>query len=124
MYRVAEQICFLHDCQGIVTGEILGEQASQTAKNLSVLDSVVTMPVHRPLFGFDKEEVVTLAGRIGTMPIANITSVPCKGAPNRPTISGEVFEIEKVEEKIGLTKYLEQCMSNLKKVSYKSLSRF
>lgn len=124
MYRVAEQICFLHDCQGIVTGEILGEQASQTAKNLSVLDSAVRMPVHRPLFGFDKDEVVTLAGRIGTMPIANITSVPCKGAPNRPTISGEVFEVEKVEEKIGLTKHLEQCMSKLKKVSYKSLSRF
>lgn len=117
MYRVAEQICFLHDCQGIVTGEILGQQASQTAKNLSVLDSAVMMPVHRPLFGFDKDEVVTLAGRIGTMPIAAMASVPCKGVPNRPTICGEVFEVEKVEEKIDITKYLEQCLSGLEKVS-------
>jgi len=119
MYRVAEQICFLHDCQGIVTGEILGEQASQTAKNLRVLDSAVMMPVHRPLFGFDKDEVVTLASRIGTMPIATIASVPCKGVPNRPTICGEVFEVEKVEEKIDITKYLEQCLSGLKTVTVK-----
>jgi thiamine biosynthesis protein ThiI len=117
MYRVAEQICFLHDCQGIVTGEILGEQASQTAKNLRVLDSAVMMPVHRPLFGFDKDEVVTLANRIGTMPIATIESVPCKGVPKRPTICGEVFEVEKVEEKIDIKKYLEQCLSGLEKVS-------
>ena len=117
MYRVAEQICFLHNCQGIVTGEILGEQASQTAKNLRVLDSAVMMPVHRPLFGFDKDEVVTLASRIGTMPIATIASVPCKGVPNRPTICGKVLEVEKVEKKIDIKKYLEQCLSGLEKVS-------
>ena len=57
MYRIAEHISFIHDGRGIVTGEILGEQASQTAKNLSLLDSAVMLPVHRPLFGFDKEEV-------------------------------------------------------------------
>ncbi|MGD9384490.1 MAG: hypothetical protein PVH55_10605 [Desulfobacterales bacterium] len=117
MYRVAEQICFLHDCQGIVTGEILGEQASQTAKNIRVLDSSVMIPVHRPLFGFDKDEVVTLARRIGTMPFARVESVPCKGVPNRPTICGEVFDVEKVEEKIDIKKYLEQCLSGLTKVS-------
>jgi thiamine biosynthesis protein ThiI len=117
MYRVAEQICFLHDGQGIVTGEILGEQASQTANNLRVLDSAVMMPVHRPLFGFDKDEVVALAGRIGTMPIAAISSIPCKGVPNRPTICGEVSEVEKIEEKINVTKYLEHCLSRLEKVS-------
>jgi thiamine biosynthesis protein ThiI len=117
MYRVAEQICFLHGCQGIVTGEILGEQASQTAKNLRVLNSAVMMPVHRPLFGFDKDEVVTLASRIGTMPVATIVSDTCRGVPDRPTISGEEFEIQKIEEKIDITKYLEQCLSGLEKVS-------
>ncbi|MCW9097421.1 MAG: hypothetical protein OQJ93_08535, partial [Ignavibacteriaceae bacterium] len=100
MYRVAEHISFIHNAQGVVTGEILGEQASQTAKNLSVLDSAVKMPVHRPLFGFDKEEVVALAGRIGTRSIADITSDPCKGVPNHPTIRGDLIEIEKAEEKL------------------------
>ena len=117
MYRVAEHISFLHGCQGIVTGEILGEQASQTAKNLRVLDSAVMMPVHRPLFGFDKDEVVTLANRIGTMPIANIVSDPCKGVPNHPTIRGDLFEVEEAEDKIDIKKYLEQCLSGIEKVS-------
>lgn len=117
MYRVAEQICFLHDCQGIVTGEILGEQASQTAKNLRILDSAVMMPVHRPLFGFDKDEVVNLAGRIGTMPVTAMASVACKGAPNRPTIGGKMFEVEKAEAQINIAKHLEQCLSGLEKMS-------
>ena len=117
MYRVAEHISFLHGCQGIVTGEILGEQASQTAKNLRVLDSAVMLPVHRPLFGFDKDEVVTLANRIGTMPIANIVSDPCKGVPNHPTIRGDLFEVEEAEDKIDIKKYLEQCLSGIEKVS-------
>jgi len=116
MYRVAEHICFIHGGQGIVTGEILGEQASQTAKNLSVLDSAVMMPVHRPLFGFDKDEVVALASRIGTRPIADIASDPCKGAPIHPTIRGDLVEIEKVEEKLDIKKYVEQCVSNIEKI--------
>jgi thiamine biosynthesis protein ThiI len=115
MYRVAEQISHLHDGRGIVTGEILGEQASQTAKNLYVLDSAVTVPVHRPLFGFDKDEVVSLAGRIGTFPIANIASDPCKGVPERPTIGGDILAVEKAEEKIGIPKHLEQCLNGLEK---------
>jgi len=117
MYRVAEHISFLHDAQGIVTGEILGEQASQTAKNLNVLNDAVKMPVHRPLFGFDKDEVVSLAGRIGTRPIADIASDPCKGVPNHPTIRGDLIEIEKVEGKIDIKKYVEQCVSGIEKVS-------
>jgi tRNA uracil 4-sulfurtransferase len=116
MYRVAEHISFIHDGQGIVTGEILGEQASQTAKNLSVLDSAVMMPVHRPLFGFDKDEVVAMAGRIGTRPIADIASDPCKGVPNHPTIRGDLIEVEKVEAKIDIKKYVEQCVSNIEKI--------
>ncbi|MCK5196285.1 MAG: hypothetical protein KAQ71_20910, partial [Desulfobulbaceae bacterium] len=115
MYRVAEQISHLHDGRGIVTGEILGEQASQTAKNLHVIDSAVTVPVHRPLFGFDKDEVVSLAGRIGTFPIANIASDACKGVPEHPTIGGDILAVEKAEEKIGIQKHLEQCLSGLEK---------
>ena len=115
MYRVAEHVAFIHNAQGIVTGEILGEQASQTAKNLSVLDSAVMMPVHRPLFGFDKDEVVTLAGRIGTRPVADIASDPCKGVPNHPTIRGDLIEIEKVEEKMDIKKYLEKCLIDMER---------
>ena len=117
MYRVAEHISFIHDGRGIVTGDILGEQASQTAKNLGILDSAVMIPVHRPLFGFDKDEVVALAGRIGTRPIADLASDPCKGVPDHPTIRGNLIEIEKVEEKLGIKKYVEQCIGSIEKLS-------
>ncbi|MBW1840487.1 MAG: hypothetical protein JRI75_01650 [Deltaproteobacteria bacterium] len=117
MYRVAEQISYIHGAQGIVTGEILGEQASQTAKNLGVLDSVATMPIHRPLFGFDKDEVVKLADRIGTRPVADMVSDPCRGVPGHPVIRGDLLEVEQTEEKIDIKKYLEQCLSNMEKVS-------
>jgi tRNA uracil 4-sulfurtransferase len=116
MYRVAEHIAFIHNAQGIVTGEILGEQASQTAKNLSVLDSAVMMPVHRPLFGFDKDEVVALTSRIGTRPIADIASDPCRGVPNHPAIRGDLIKIEKVEEKMDIKKYLETCLIDMERV--------
>jgi thiamine biosynthesis protein ThiI len=117
MYRVAEHVSFIHDGRGIVTGDILGEQASQTAKNLGILDSAVMIPVHRPLFGFDKDEVVALAGRIGTRPIADLASDPCKGVPDHPTIRGNLIEIEKVEEKLGIKKYVEQCIGSIEKLS-------
>ena len=119
MYRVAEHIAFIHNAQGIVTGEILGEQASQTARNLNVLDSAVMLPVHRPLFGFDKDEVVAFAGRTGTRTIADIASDPCKGAPNRPVIRGDLIEIEKMEEKMDIKKYLETCLIDMKIVKMK-----
>jgi adenylyl- and sulfurtransferase ThiI len=73
--------------------------------------------VHRPLFGFDKDEVVSLAGRIGTRPVADIASDPCKGVPNHPTIRGDLIEVEKVEKKIDIKKYVEQCVSNIEKLS-------
>ncbi|MFC1516245.1 tRNA 4-thiouridine(8) synthase ThiI, partial [Thermodesulfobacteriota bacterium] len=117
MYRVAEQISYVHGAQGIVTGEILGEQASQTAKNLNVLESVATLPIHRPLFGFDKDEVVKLADRIGTRPVADMVSDPCKGVPSHPAIRGDLFEVEQIEEKIDIEKYIEQCLNNMEKIS-------
>ena len=74
------------------------------------------MPVHRPLFGFDKAEVVTLAGRIGTFPIANISSDPCQGVPENPTIGGNLPDVESAEEKIGINRYLEQCVKDMEKI--------
>jgi len=46
------------------------------------------------------------------MPIANIVSDPCKGVPNHPTISGDLFEVEEVEDKIDIKKYLEQYLAS------------
>ncbi|OLS14751.1 MAG: thiamine biosynthesis protein ThiI [Promethearchaeota archaeon CR_4] len=113
MYRVAEQVAHMYGAKGIVTGEILGEQASQTAQNLMILNKVATIPVHRPLFGFDKEEVVTLSRQIGTAPVASISSPPCRGVPDHPQIRGEMQDIEDLERQLDVDQLIQQCLQDL-----------
>lgn len=66
MMRIAEQIAEKNDCQALVTGESIGQVASQTISSLTVTNEVCTMPVFRPLIGFDKQEIVERAEKIGT----------------------------------------------------------
>ncbi|MBR6473452.1 MAG: tRNA 4-thiouridine(8) synthase ThiI [Firmicutes bacterium] len=66
MMRIAERLAKEADCQALITGEDLGQVASQTAEALVVTDSVVTMPVFRPLIGMDKIEIMDRAQEIGT----------------------------------------------------------
>lgn len=66
MMRIAEQIAKETDCLGLITGESIGQVASQTMSSLVVTNEVCTLPVYRPLIGFDKQEIVELAEKIGT----------------------------------------------------------
>lgn len=64
MMRIAEQIAKETDCLGLITGESIGQVASQTMASLAATNEVCTMPVYRPLIGFDKMEIVDIAERI------------------------------------------------------------
>ena len=64
--RIAEEIAGKSKCLGLITGESLGQVASQTIQSLAVTNEVCTLPVFRPVIGFDKEEIVRLARKIGT----------------------------------------------------------
>ena len=66
MMRIAEKLAKESECQALITGEDLGQVASQTAEALVVTDSVVSMPVFRPLIGMDKIEIMDRAQEIGT----------------------------------------------------------
>lgn len=66
MMRIAEQLAVRRNCKALITGESLGQVASQTLEALNATDQVVTMPVFRPLIGLDKDDTITLARRIGT----------------------------------------------------------
>ncbi len=66
MMRIAEAIAGQTQCQGLVTGESIGQVASQTMSSLAATNEVCRMPVYRPLIGFDKQEIVEAAQRIGT----------------------------------------------------------
>ena len=66
MMRIAEAIANRNDCLGLITGESIGQVASQTVQSLAVTNEVCSLPVFRPLIGFDKMEIVELSEKIGT----------------------------------------------------------
>ena len=66
MMRIAERIAKETECLGLVTGESIGQVASQTMHSLAVTNEVCTFPVYRPLIGFDKQEIVELSEKINT----------------------------------------------------------
>ncbi len=66
MMRIAERIAKETECLGLITGESIGQVASQTMHSLAVTNEVCTLPVYRPLIGFDKQEIVELSEKINT----------------------------------------------------------
>ena len=66
MMRIAEHIARETDCLGLITGESIGQVASQTMTSLVATNEVCELPVYRPLIGFDKQEIVEISEKIGT----------------------------------------------------------
>ncbi len=66
MMRIAEHIALQSGCLGLITGESIGQVASQTMQSLAATNEVCTMPVYRPLIGFDKQEIVEVSEKINT----------------------------------------------------------
>ena len=66
MMKIAEELAKKDDCLGLITGESIGQVASQTVHSLAVTNAVCTLPVFRPLIGFDKQDIVDISEKIGT----------------------------------------------------------
>ncbi len=66
MMRIAEHIAKESGCLGLITGESIGQVASQTMQSLAATNDVCTLPVYRPVIGFDKQEIVEFAEKIDT----------------------------------------------------------
>ncbi len=77
MLRIAEAIAQERKALALVTGDVVGQVASQTLENLAVVGHVATLPLFRPLIGMDKEEITAEAVRIGTFPISIIPDQDC-----------------------------------------------
>ena len=77
MMRIAERIARQEGCEALITGESIGQVASQTMRALGTTDAVVDMPVFRPLIGFDKSEIIDTARKIGTLEISNLPYEDC-----------------------------------------------
>jgi len=117
MYRVAEQLAEQIGAEGIVTGEAIGEQASQTLHNLRTLDEAAQKyPVYRPLLGFDKTETEALARKIGTYEISGWRAKGCTAAPPKPTTKARLEEVKEAEEKLKVEEIVGSITESLKVV--------
>ncbi len=98
MYKVAESIAREVGAKGVVTGESLGQVASQTLDNLFVLDDAATMPIYRPLIGFDKVDAEKIAREIGTFKLSTAPTSACPFVPHKPSTKAKLEKIREIEE--------------------------
>ena len=101
MYRVAERIAKEEGAKGIVTGESLGQVASQTLDNLLVLNDACTLPVYRPLIGFDKVEIERIAKEIGTFEASILPARSCSAVPKRPVTKAKLDKVLDMEKELA-----------------------
>lgn len=109
MYRLAEKIALKEGAETIVTGEIIGEHASQTLTNLRVISEVVSeVSVLRPLIGMNKTEVEAKAREIGTFDTSTKPASCCTGPPPKPRTRARFDEIRRAEEKLKIENMIER----------------
>jgi thiamine biosynthesis protein ThiI len=116
MHRVAASIMEHEGQQALVTGENLGQVASQTLANLSVISEAVTIPVLRPLITYDKEETITLARMIGTFD-THPGDLACRAVPKMPSTAALLAEIRECEQKMDVDAIVRTACENPRMVT-------
>jgi len=122
MFKIAEMIAKKEKAQALVTGESLGQVASQTLENIRAIDEAVKIPVFRPLIGKDKEEIIKIARQIGTYEISILPHQDCctRFLPKHPETKASLKEIKKVEKDIAIRKIVQEAIKDysIKKFNY------
>jgi len=113
MYKIAEQIAQKEGCAALVTGECLAQVSSQTPINLNITEEGIKIPVLRPLIGFDKEEIIKVAKKIGTFDISIRPQEDCCTlfVPGRQTAKGNLEIVRELEKKIESKKMIKRGLT-------------
>ena len=114
MMRIAEAVARKNECSALVTGESIGQVASQTMESLACTDAVVDMPVFRPLIGFDKSEIIERATKIGTYDLSILPYEDCCTifTPRHPVTHPRIESIEKSEPLIDGDGLVQEALDN------------
>jgi len=104
MMRIAEAIARTRGAQALVTGDVVGQVASQTLENLAVVGAVATMPIFRPLIGMDKDEITAEAIRLGSYPISIVPDQDCCTlfTPRNPLTRARLDEVAAAEQALPI----------------------
>ena len=118
MMRIAERIAKSNNAGAIITGESLGQVASQTLESLTSTNSVATLPVFRPLIGFDKDEIIEISQKIGAFETSILPYEDCCTIflPKRPVTKPRLSAVEKVESVLDVDTLVENALRNIETI--------
>ena len=114
MMRIAQKICLQNDLGAIVTGESLGQVASQTMQSMNVTNSVVNLPVFRPLIAMDKEQIMDIARQIDTYETSILPYEDCCTVflPKNPVIKPTIKRAEYLEKNLDIDDLVNTAIAN------------
>ncbi|MFQ6614852.1 MAG: tRNA uracil 4-sulfurtransferase ThiI, partial [Fidelibacterota bacterium] len=114
MVRIAEALARQENCWGIFTGESLGQVASQTMENMYAIQQAVALPVHRPLIGMDKQDIIGKAQEIGTYDISILAHEDCCTLfiPRHPVTKARLTDIERQEQVLKIQELLDSALDH------------
>ena len=115
MYRIAEQIAIKNKCLALISGESIGQVASQTLESIAVINEPIKIPVLRPLIGFDKLEIIDTAIKINTYDISIEPHEDCCTifTPNKPVIKPKLLKAEFQESRFDFESLLNECVATV-----------
>ena len=114
--RCAEVIAKKEECGALITGESVGQVASQTMQAIAVTDAVPTIPVFRPLIGMDKNEVVEISKKIDTFETSILPYEDCCTVftPKHPKTKPKLAQLEEAEEALDMEALVSEAIENTK----------
>ncbi|MBR3929086.1 MAG: tRNA 4-thiouridine(8) synthase ThiI [Clostridia bacterium] len=114
MMRIADRIAHENNCLALITGESVGQVASQTMEALACTDAVATMPVFRPLIGMDKLSIIRIAEEIDTYETSILPYEDCCTVftPRHPVTKPKIDKVEKEEKRLDLEALIEEAVLN------------
>jgi tRNA uracil 4-sulfurtransferase len=113
MLRIVERFARKWHARALVTGEVIGQVASQTLENMTAISAATTFDVLRPLVGMDKDEITAEAGRIGTLPISNIPDQDCCQlfTPRHPATRARLEDVEAAEAVLPISAMVDAAVA-------------
>ncbi len=118
MMRIAERIAKNTGAGAVITGESLGQVASQTLESITSTNSVATIPVFRPLIGFDKDDIIEIAQKIGTFETSILPYEDCCTIflPKKPVTKPRLSAVEKVESVLDVDALVDNALGNIETI--------
>jgi thiamine biosynthesis protein ThiI len=115
MMRIAEKIALENKIDMLITGESLGQVASQTMKSMAVIEDAINMPILKPLVGLDKSEIIEIAREIGTYETSILPYDDCCSvfAPQHPLINPKLENIKRSESNLNVEELIEKVLLTL-----------